>query len=122
MRPTATLAEQAQVRELAVVVDGPHAGRWYWRDDLEAMARSAERMGCSVAHPAAVFTRYRPGRRDHHRARPADGPTQPACAEAASMDGCGTFRIPDSVECGWPARGASHEFSLCDVEHSQTPR
>ena len=62
MRPTATLAEQAQVRELAVVVDGPHAGRWYWRDDLEAMARSAQRMGCyPAAHPAAVFTRYRPG-------------------------------------------------------------
>ena len=56
MRPAATLAEQAQVRELAVV-DGPHAGRWYWRDELEAMARSAERMG----YPAAVFTRYRPG-------------------------------------------------------------
>ena len=61
MRPAATLAEQAAVRELAVVVDGPHAGRWYWRDDLEALARSAERMGYPAAHPAAVFTRYRPG-------------------------------------------------------------
>ena len=61
MRPAATLAEQAQVRELAVVVDGPHAGRWYWRDDLEAMARSAQRMGYPAPHPAAVFTRYRPG-------------------------------------------------------------
>jgi hypothetical protein len=60
MRPTATLAEQAAVRELAVVVDGPHAGRWYWRDELEAMARSAERMGYPPAHPAAVFTRYQP--------------------------------------------------------------
>jgi len=60
MRPAATLAEQAQVRELAVVVDGPHAGRWYWRDELEAMARSAERMGYPAAHPAAVFTRYQP--------------------------------------------------------------
>jgi len=56
-----TLAEQAAVRELAVVVDGPRAGRWYWRDDLEAMARSAARMGYPAAHPAAVFTRYRPG-------------------------------------------------------------
>ena len=56
-----TLADQASVRDLAVVVDGPHAGRWYWRDDLEAMARSAQRMGYPAAHPAAVFTRYRPG-------------------------------------------------------------
>jgi len=60
MRPAATLAEQAQVRELAVVVDGPHAGRWYWRDDLEAMARSAERMGHPLEHPAAVYRCYRP--------------------------------------------------------------
>ena len=60
MRPAATLAEQAQVRELAVVVDGPHAGRWYWRDDLEAMARSAERMGHPPEHPAAVYRCYRP--------------------------------------------------------------
>jgi len=58
--PTATLAEQAQTRELAVVVDGLHVGRWYWRDDLEAMARSAERMGHPLEHPAATFTRYRP--------------------------------------------------------------
>jgi len=61
MRPTATLAEQAAVRELAVVFDGPHAGRWYWRDELEAMARSAERMGYPPEHRSAVFTRYRPG-------------------------------------------------------------
>jgi len=61
MRPATTLADQASVRELAVVVDGPHAGRWYWRDELEAMARSAERIGYPAAHPAAVFTRYRPG-------------------------------------------------------------
>ena len=61
MRPAATLADQASVRELAVVIDGPHAGRWYWRDDLEAMARSAQRMDYPPAHPAAVFTRYRPG-------------------------------------------------------------
>ena len=60
MGPTATLDEQAQARELAVVVDGPHAGRWYWRDELEAMALSAQRMGYPPAHPAATFTRYRP--------------------------------------------------------------
>ena len=57
MRPAATLAEQAQVRELAVVVDGPHAGRWYWRDDLEAMARSAERMGHPLDAAARRVTR-----------------------------------------------------------------
>ena len=60
MRPAATLADQASVRELAVVVDGPHAGRWYWRGDLEAMARSAERMGHPLEHPAAVYRCYRP--------------------------------------------------------------
>jgi hypothetical protein len=57
MRPAATLAEQAAVRELAVVLDGPHAGRWYWRDDLEAMQRSAQRMGYRPERPAATFTR-----------------------------------------------------------------
>jgi len=48
VRPTATpgLHIRAAVRELAVVVDGPHTtGRWYWRDELEAMALSAQRMG-----------------------------------------------------------------------------
>jgi len=59
MRPTATLAEQAQTRELAVVVDGSQAGRWYWCDELEAMALSAQRMGHPPAHPAVTFTRYR---------------------------------------------------------------
>jgi len=54
MRPTPTLAEQAAVRELAVVVDGPHAGRWYWRDDLEAMQRSARRM---MGYPARTPVR-----------------------------------------------------------------
>ena len=39
---------------------GPHAGRWYWRDELEAMQQSARRMGYPPAHPAATFTRYRP--------------------------------------------------------------
>ncbi len=56
MGPTAKLAEQAQARELAVVVDDPHAGRWYWRDELEATALSAH--GWTTC-PAATFTRYR---------------------------------------------------------------
>jgi len=58
--PTATPVGQAKTRELAVVVDGPHAGRWYWRDELEAMALGAQRMGYPPVHPAATFTRYRP--------------------------------------------------------------
>ena len=60
MRPAATLAEQAQVRELAVVVDGPHAGRWYWRDDLEGMQTAARRMGHPLDHPAATYRAYWP--------------------------------------------------------------
>ena len=30
-----TLAEQAAVRELAALVDGPRKLRWFWRDELE---------------------------------------------------------------------------------------
>ena len=79
MRPAATLAEQAAVRELAVAVDGPHAGRWYyWRDDLEAMQRSAQRMDYRPERPAATFTRA--------TSRPMSGssiPLSPACTAAA---------------------------------------
>jgi hypothetical protein len=33
-----SLAEQAAVRELAALVDGPGRPAWYWRADLEAPA------------------------------------------------------------------------------------
>jgi len=35
-------------------------GACHWRDELEAMQQSAQRMGYPPAHPAATFTRYRP--------------------------------------------------------------
>jgi len=60
MRPTASLAEQAAVRELAVLVDGPQALRWFWRTDLEQMQAAAQRMGHAPEHPAAVYRRYQP--------------------------------------------------------------
>ena len=34
---TLTLADEAAVRELAALVDGPQALRWFWREDLEQM-------------------------------------------------------------------------------------
>ena len=40
-----TLAEQATVRELAALVDGPRTLRWFWREDLENMQAAARRMG-----------------------------------------------------------------------------
>ena len=64
---TATLVEQAQARELAVVVDGPHAGRWYWRDELETMA---------LKRPADGLPASAPGRDVHPL--PAHRPEQKA--------------------------------------------
>ena len=43
-RPELSLTRQAAHRELAVLVDGPWAPCWYWRDDLEAQQASARRM------------------------------------------------------------------------------
>jgi len=54
------LAEQAAVRELAALVDGPQALRWFWREDLEQMQAAAQRRGHPPTHPAAVYRRYRP--------------------------------------------------------------
>jgi len=45
MGRTPTLAEQATVRELAALVDGPRKLRWFWREDLENMQAAARRMG-----------------------------------------------------------------------------
>jgi len=57
---TLTLADEAAVRELAALVDGPQALRWFWREDLEQMQAAAQRMGHPLEHPAAVYRRYRP--------------------------------------------------------------
>ncbi len=55
-----SLAAEAQHRELAVVVDGPWAPCWLWREALEAMQASSRRMGHPDDHPAAAFRHYRP--------------------------------------------------------------
>jgi len=55
-----SLARQAAVRELAALVDGPQALRWYWRDELEAMQVAARRMGHRLDRPAAVCRTYWP--------------------------------------------------------------
>ena len=39
MGRTPTLAEQATVRELAALVDGPRTLRWFWRGELEGACR-----------------------------------------------------------------------------------
>jgi len=60
MRPTASMAEQAAVRELAALVDGPQALRWFWREDLEQMQAAAQRRGHPLDRPAAVYRLYQP--------------------------------------------------------------
>ena len=47
-------------RELAVLVNGPWAPRWYWRTDLEAMQEASRRTGHPDGHPAAELRGYRP--------------------------------------------------------------
>ncbi len=62
---------EAADRELAVLVDGPWAPRWYWRDELEAMQATSRRMGYPDQHPAAVLRGYRPtGERVAHPHNP----------------------------------------------------
>ena len=41
MGRTSALAEQATVRELAALVDGPRKLRWFWREDLEGPSAAA---------------------------------------------------------------------------------
>jgi len=48
------------VRELAALVDGPQALRWFWREDLEQMQAAAQRRGHPLEHPAAVYRHYQP--------------------------------------------------------------
>ncbi|WP_224392794.1 hypothetical protein [Pseudonocardia sp. ICBG1293] len=45
-------------RELAVLVDGPWRGRWYWADQLAAMQHAAARY--PDGHPAAELRTYTP--------------------------------------------------------------
>ena len=60
MGRTPTLAEQATVRELAALVDGPRTLRWFWREDLENIQAAARRMGYPLEHPAATYRCYYP--------------------------------------------------------------
>ncbi|WP_226358778.1 hypothetical protein [Pseudonocardia sp. ICBG601] len=48
----------ADGRELAVLVDGPWRGRWYWADDLAAMQDASRRY--PDGHPAAELRAYAP--------------------------------------------------------------
>ncbi|WP_075554422.1 hypothetical protein [Pseudonocardia sp. Ae505_Ps2] len=62
-RSSSRLAVQVAVqvtdgRELAVLVDGPWRGRWYWRADLDAMQTAAHRY--PHGHPAAELRTYVP--------------------------------------------------------------
>ena len=65
MGRTPTLAEQAAVRELAALVDGPRTLRWFWRDDLENMQAAARRAPRWLS-PCSSW-RWCPGRRSRSR-------------------------------------------------------
>ena len=54
-----TLAEQAAVRELAALVDGPRKLRWLWRDELEGMHAAARRMGHPLGQAMIATLRHR---------------------------------------------------------------
>ncbi|OLM27872.1 hypothetical protein Ae717Ps2_7090 [Pseudonocardia sp. Ae717_Ps2] len=58
-RTSSRLAVQvADGRELAVLLDGPWRGRWYWRADLDALQTAAGRY--PHGHPAAELRAYAP--------------------------------------------------------------
>ncbi|WP_226358805.1 hypothetical protein, partial [Pseudonocardia sp. ICBG601] len=48
----------ADRRELAVLVDGPWRGRWYWADQLTDMQTASRRY--PDGHPAAELRTYAP--------------------------------------------------------------
>ena len=59
-KPT-SLARQVAHRELAVLVDGPWAPRWYWRDVLEAEQAGSRRMhACGGAAQLDTKCHYQP--------------------------------------------------------------
>jgi len=107
------LAEQAAVRELAVLVDGPQALRWFWREDLEQMQAAAQRMGHPLEHPAAVYRLYQPtgewvahpteptgvhGRAWRHHQRPA-APRRVLVTGSRTWTDTGTIR--DALAAVW---------------------
>ncbi|MGE4153291.1 MAG: hypothetical protein AB7G17_13675 [Phycisphaerales bacterium] len=59
-RPTLADQQVGGERELAVLVDGAWAHRWYWRDELEAMQQASWRMGYPDDHRSAVLRCSRP--------------------------------------------------------------
>lgn len=64
-------SDRASTRELAVLIDGPWAHRWYWRDELEAMQAASRAVGYPDEHPSAVLRCYQPAA--GHRPHPSDG-------------------------------------------------
>lgn len=61
-------------QELAVLIDGPYAGFWYWRDDLEIAVNAARDASRRSRQPAAAGkAAYRPTERfRQHPERPAE--------------------------------------------------
>jgi hypothetical protein len=57
-------------RELAVLVNGAWAPRWYWRNELKAMQDPSRRMGYPAAHSSAVLRSYQPT--DEFRPHPTE--------------------------------------------------
>jgi hypothetical protein len=55
-----SLAEQAAVRELAALVDGPGRPAWYWRADLEAQQEAGRYMRERYGQALADKCYYRP--------------------------------------------------------------
>lgn len=60
MSTARALAEQAVGRELAVLVDGPWSGCWYWRGDLEGQQHTSHRMHRRCNEPLAAHCHYLP--------------------------------------------------------------
>jgi hypothetical protein len=60
MSTAASVSEQAAVRELAALVDGPWAPAWYWRDDLQAQQQAARRLHEQYGQPLGDKCHYRP--------------------------------------------------------------
>ncbi len=76
--------------ELAALGEGPWAGAWYWREDLEAQQVASRRMGYPDDHPCAVMRRYRPTDTWHNH---------PKCEERArGVRGCGWIYQPAEQE------------------------
>lgn len=99
-RRTLAAQQAGGERELAALVDGPWAPRWYWRDELEAMQRASRRMGYPGNHPSAVLRCYQPT--EEFRPHPTEPDVtgrawryhRPAAGEPEQTTGVGGCRAP----------------------------